>query len=139
MIKIKSIMLIDDNEIDLLINQKIIKYSNFTGRIQTFNSAVQALNYLKLIEDINAYHSLFSPQIILLDIHMPIMNGFEFLDEFDKLQIFKEKTVEIYMLSSSLNPDDIDKVNNNKNVSGLISKPLTADKLIELFNTQTKM
>ncbi|MDO9001353.1 MAG: response regulator [Bacteroidota bacterium] len=128
--KIKSIMLIDDNAIDIFLNQKVIESLKFIERIQTFSGAVDALNYLKLIEDINAYHRLFAPQIILLDINMPIMDGFGFLVEFDKLKIFKQNPVDIFMLSSSLNSEEISRANNNNNVSGFISKPLTGDKLM---------
>lgn len=136
--KIKSIMLIDDNSIDIFLNQKVIESLKFIERIQTFSGAVDALNYLKLIEDINAYHRLFAPQIILLDINMPIMNGFGFLEEFAKLKIFKQYPVDIFMLSSSLNSEEISRANNNKNVSGFISKPLTADKLLAQLNGTTK-
>lgn len=130
-------MIIGDNEIDIFINQKIIKKLNFIERIQTFSSAQDALNYLKLIEDINAYYRLLAPQVILLDINMPIMDGFAFLDEFNKFKIFKQKPIDIFMLSSSSNTDDINKANNNKNISGLILKPLTADKLITRLEKTT--
>ena len=56
--KIKSVMLIDDNEIDIFINQKTIESLNFVERIQTFSCAKDALNYLKLIEEKNAYYQL---------------------------------------------------------------------------------
>ena len=135
--KVKSVMLIDDNEIDTFINQKIIESLNFAERIQTFSSGVDALNYLKLVEDMNAYHRLFAPQIILLDINMPIMDGFAFLNEFDKFKIFKQHPITIFMLSTSTNPNDIDKANNNNNVSGILSKPLTVDKLIAILNDTT--
>ena len=136
--EIKSIMLIDDNSIDIFLNQKVIESLKFVERIQTFSGALDALNYLKLIEDINAYHRLFAPQIILLDINMPIMDGFGFLEEFDKLKIFKQNPVDIFMLSSSLNSEEISRVNNNKNVSGFISKPLTADELLAQINRPRK-
>lgn len=126
-----SIMLIDDNEIDLMRNQKIIESVNLNGAILPFSNAWNALKYLKLIQDMNANHGIFAPDIILLDIYMPIIDGFAFLAEFDKLKISKQNHVTIFMLSASSNPDDIIKANkNNNNVLGLISKPLTASKLI---------
>lgn len=136
--KIKSIMLIDDCETYLFINQKVIESLNFVGSILPFSTAMDALNYLKLIQDMNAYHGVFAPEIILLDINMPIMDGFAFLDEFDKLKISKQNHVTIFMLSTSSHPDDIIKANNNKNVSGLIVKPLTASELISQLNTKRK-
>ena len=123
-------MLIDDNEIDIFINKKTIESLNFIERIQTFNCPQDALNYLKLIEEINAYYPLLAPQLILLDINMPFMDGFGFLDEFNKFKIFKQKPIDIFMLSSSLNPIDINKINKYDNVLGLISKPLVAEKFI---------
>ncbi len=131
-------MLIDDNEVDRCINQKVIESLNFIERILPFGTAKDALNYLKLIEDMNSYHGVFPPQIILLDINMPVMDGFAFLDEFDKLEISKQNHVTIFMLSSSSNPEDIKKANNNKYVSGLIVKPLTTAKLIERLYTKRK-
>lgn len=129
--KIKSVMIIDDNEIDIFINQKTIESLNIAKRVQSFSSAQDALNYLKLMDEENSYYQLLAPQLILLDINMPIIDGFKFLDEFNKYTIFKQNPIAIFMLSSSLSPDDINKINNYKNVFGIISKPLKADKLIE--------
>lgn len=131
-------MLIDDNDFDLSINQKIVEGLNLTVAILPYSNAWDALNYLKLIQDMDGYHGIFAPDIILLDINMPNMDGFVFLDEFDKLKISKQNHITIFMLSASSNPDDIIKANNNKNVSGLIVKPLTASKLIERLNTKRK-
>ena len=134
--KCTSIMLIDDNEIDLIRNQKIIESMNFTGAILPFSNAWNALKYLRLIKDMNANQGIFAPDIILLDIYMPIMDGFAFLAEFDKLKISKQNNITIFMLSSSSNPVDIKKANNHKYVSGIISKPLTAADLISRLNTK---
>lgn len=130
-------MIIDDNEIDIFINKKIIESLNFVERIQSFNSAKDALNYLKLIDDENSYYQLLAPQLILLDINMPIIDGFAFLEEFNKFKIFKQKPILVFMLSSSSSPVDINKANNYKNVCGLISKPLEADNLIAQLEKTT--
>ncbi|MES2394903.1 MAG: response regulator [Bacteroidota bacterium] len=129
-----SIMLIDDNEIDLMRNQKIIESINFPGAILPFSNAWNALKYLRLIKDMNANHGIFAPDIILLDIYMPIMDGFTFLAEYDKLKISKQNKITIFMLSSSSNPVEIEKANNNKYVAGIISKPLRASNLISRLN-----
>lgn len=98
---IKSIILIDDSELDLAVNKKAIENLEIPARVQTFDNAVDALNYLKLIDDEKSYYSLFAPQLILVDIEMPTMNGFEFLAEFDKIEIFKQRPIKIFLVSSS--------------------------------------
>lgn len=105
--KDKSIMLINENENDLFINQKIIENINFDGHVLPFNTAMESLNYLKHIDNVSAEHRKFVPDVILLDIHMPVMNCFSFLEEFNKLNIFKQKPVSAFILSCSLNSEDI--------------------------------
>lgn len=130
--KVKSIMLVDDNDLDNYINKSVIQSLNIAGNILEFTSAVDALNHLKLINDEESYYKLFAPQIIFLDITMPIMDGFEFLKEFDKLKIFKKKPVNIFVLSSSNDPAEIERA--NKLCKGFISKPLNEVKVKECLN-----
>lgn len=131
---IKSVMLIDDSRIIMLNNQIVVESLESVEHIHSYHNAKDALNYLKLIDDINIHSPLFTPQLILLDLHMPDMDGFTFLHEFDKLEIFKQNPIRIFLVSSSTNPDDIYNANNNKNISGLISKPLTIEKLTAQLN-----
>ena len=122
--KLKSILLIDDNEIDNFINRKIIE--NY-GRISVseFTSTRLALEYLA---DVNQL-----PEMIFLDINLPIMDGFEFLSEYGKLNKEKKST-EIVMLSASCNPKEIEAARQNENCMGFMEKPLTKQKLSQLFN-----
>ena len=78
------------------------------------------------------------PHLILIDINMPVLNGWEFLDAYEKLGIQTE--IDMYMLSSSVYENDIEKAKTYKTVKGFISKPLSIERLVELFegkNTQT--
>ena len=115
--KLDSILLIDDNEIDNFIHRKILESCDATN-ILTFESTIAALQYLE--------NTIIIPQLILLDINFPIMNGFEFLDEFRELEIAKYP-IDTFILSASLNPADIKKA--QQKCSGFIEKMLTKEKL----------
>lgn len=120
--KFKMALLIDDNPIDNAINQRILKNTDFVEDLVVYQSAKEALNYLK----INAKDSNLFPDFILLDIRMPEMDGFGFLSEFEKIESDFKKFTTIYILSSSLDSSDQRKVNDNKIVTRFIGKPLTS-------------
>ena len=80
----KRVMLVDDNEIDNIINEKIIEANSFADSILVFQTGQEALDYLK--DNQNNEKDL--PEIVFLDINMPIMDGFQFLEDFEKLDIF---------------------------------------------------
>src|SRR5919112_1013042 len=105
--KYQSVMLIDDNEIDNLINQKMIEASNISQHIFTHTGARSAIEFLKNMEKIYSVASEALPEVIFLDIDMPLMDGFQFLDEFDKLKDDTKKHCKIVMLTSSINPQDV--------------------------------
>lgn len=124
-----SILLIDDSPIDNFINRIVLQGTNFKSEIIEFLDAGKALEYLKSLGSTEEI-----PSIIFLDINMPIMNGFLFLEEFNGLSdLIREKT-KIVMLSSTLNPSEIEKVMANSHVIKFISKPLSAKKIGELLN-----
>ncbi len=135
--KFNTIIIIDDNEIDTLITKLVIEDLKITSNIQSFSSAVRALEYLKLMQDNASYNNLHAPILILLDNNMPIMSGTEFLDEFNRLAIFKQKQIDILMLSAD-HPAPLQNAVNKK-CSGFIEKPLTNQKLlIQLENIRMK-
>lgn len=128
--KYHAVMLVDDNEIDNLINQKMIESSNITENIFVHSGAKSAIEFLKNIEKLaQGPVSLYLPEIIFLDIDMPLMDGFQFLDEFEKLSDSIKKHCKIVMLTSSLNPQDMNKAKKNQHVLKYINKPLTQDNL----------
>ncbi|WP_206539803.1 response regulator [Psychroserpens damuponensis] len=131
-------LLIDDNAIDLFINQKMIEKEAVPTNIITFTNASDAIDYLKNLEDLTSCHMRNAPDVIFLDINMPLMNGFQFIDKFNKLNIKKEIPIKIYMLSSSANPIDLQKVKQEKSCTGFINKPLTSyaiNNVMEKFRT----
>ena len=115
--KNKSVLLIDDNKIDRFVNQKIFEYNGITN-IHSISNPNKALSHLK-DTDIRYF-------IILIDIFLPIMNGFDFIDKFYELELNKRQG-EICLLSASINPLDIEKAS-ERNVR-LMEKPLNIEAL----------
>ena len=129
--KYKTIMLIDDNEIDNLINQKIVEASNICENIFSHTGGKSAIEFLKNMEKItSAIEAL--PEVIFLDIDMPLMDGFQFLDEFEALTDSTKTHCKIVMLTSSINPQDMNKSQKYPFVKKYINKPLTQDNLRKL-------
>jgi CheY-like chemotaxis protein len=127
--KIKAVMLIDDNEIDNLINQKMIEAANLCDNIYTHTGAKSAIEFLKNLEKMSDSVNDFFPELIFLDIDMPLMDGFQFLDEFDKLSNETKGKIQIVMLTSSINPQDMTKSKKYPYVKNYINKPLTQENL----------
>lgn len=119
----KTCLLIDDNYIDNFVTRKILEGGNFAETIVVVGSATDAIASLR--------DGSVVPDVIFLDVRMPQMGGFEFLEEFDKINIDKSN-IKVFMLSSSLDPIDMRKSTDNKYITQFIHKPLTQKALEEL-------
>ncbi|MBY0434369.1 MAG: response regulator [Cyclobacteriaceae bacterium] len=129
--KFRSIMLIDDNEIDNLINQKMIEAASVTEHIYVHTGAKSAIEFLRNLEKLDVADKVL-PDVIFLDIDMPLMDGFQFLDEFERLTTATKKKCKIVMLTSSINPQDFNRSKKYVNVKLYINKPLTHESIIGL-------
>lgn len=125
---IDLVMLVDDNDTDNFISRRIIEITNFAQEVIIKNSGKGALEYLEENKD----DADKLPDIIFLDINMPIVDGFVFLYEFEKFSSFVKNKCKVIILSSSDNKRDIDKIVNNENVIKFITKPLTENALDEI-------
>jgi CheY-like chemotaxis protein len=129
--KYRTVMLIDDNEIDNLINQKMIEAASITENIYTHTGAKSAIEFLKNMEKLDVAEQVL-PDVIFLDIDMPLMDGFQFLDEFEKLTTIAKKKCKIVMLTSSINPQDFNRSKKYENVKLYLNKPLSHESIIKL-------
>ncbi len=125
--KYQSIMLIDDSDIDNMVNKHILNKNNVAEKIIVFTTANDALVYLN--ENKDSTDSMVLPSVILLDINMPIMNGFGFLVEFEKMSTELLDKMKVVMLTSSVDPNDIRRSKEFKTVKSFISKPLSIEHL----------
>ena len=129
--KIDLVMLVDDNDTDNFISKRIIEITKFAHRIEVKNSGKSALEYLESEKD----NPKNLPNIIFLDINMPIVDGFVFLFEFEMFPEELKNKCRIVILSSSDNKKDIEKIVDNDYVIKFLTKPLSAQALNEIKTT----
>ena len=130
---LRSVMLIDDNEDDNFFHKIVLTEEGITDNVIVAESGFEALQYLSSGKEI--------PELIFLDINMPKMNGWEFLEEYETLEIPDKTSVVIIMLTTSLNPADKEKAAKIKTVHGFETKPLSKQILntvIEKFFPERK-
>ncbi len=113
------VLLLDDNPVDNLVNKKLIETQKFAENVEVFESGFDALDYLR-----NENPDQL-PEVIFLDIIMPKMDGFQFLDEFAVMPKEIRDRVRIIMLSTSDSFKDLNRANKNPFVYRFLNKPLT--------------
>ncbi len=123
---IENIILVDDNRIDNLMAKKLIRQNGYTGKFVEFTDPTAALNYLIQIDmtTAQARHTL-----LIMDINMPVVNGFEVLHNFYNQNTEVCEQFKIIMLSSSCCSSDIETSYKHELISDYIIKPITPDKI----------
>jgi CheY-like chemotaxis protein len=128
--KLNCILLIEDNEFTNIFNQKLISDLDITESISIAETAAKGLDFLCGIGKYKINGS--TPDLIFLDINMPGMNGWEFLEEYRKLNPKKIKPIKIVMLTTSPNPDDEEKAKSINEIISFNRKPLTKNSIREI-------
>lgn len=121
-------IVIDDSKLDCFIAEKIIKNTGKSESIKSFLQAKDALQYISAAPIDDQAHT-----IIFVDIQMPVMNGFEFVEAFEQLPSNITTHYTIYVISSSINENDLNRVHNFSSVKQFLNKPLTSNNLAILL------
>ena len=129
--KLKCILLVDDDDATNFINRKIIERVGIAEHIEIKLNGKEAIDYIIKSDD-NKKDSPV-PSLILLDINMPIMDGWGFLERYSALENHKKKQIILVMLSTSLNPEDKRRAEAIPEISDYVYKPLTAEVIHDVF------
>ena len=129
---LNKLLLVDDDEVTITICRIVLSKAGFAKEIDIAKHGQQALDYLESLSKTNSHQ----PGLILLDLNMPVMDGWDFLDNYMKsyASIFRE--TKIVILSSSINPEDFKKADQYPAVINFINKPLTNQRVEELKNLE---
>ncbi len=129
--QLPCILLIDDNPDDNYLHKRVILKAGVADKVEVAYNGEEALRMLGLLGD-DTGSSIVIPQLILLDLNMPGMDGWEFLKHYSRLAADQKSATSIVVVSSSENPEDLEMAKNNPLVKGVIHKPLDTEKLTEL-------
>jgi CheY-like chemotaxis protein len=125
----RKVAVIDDDDVFQLIIRKQIEMNNFDYEILNFSNGQDAINFLN--QNIDNRNLL--PDLIMLDVNMPIKDGWEFLEEYQLLNDEIKSSISLYMVTSSVIQSDIDKARKDENILAFISKPITNKQLKEML------
>ncbi|MGF7081481.1 response regulator [Mucilaginibacter sp. UYCu711] len=123
----QNCLLIDDNFLDNFITTKMIEHTKFADNFVVSKFAEDALTMLR--------DKFIAPDLVFVDIMMRGMNGFEFIEEYKKIGIDRKQT-KIFILSSSVDPEDLKRAKDDPDITGFIHKNLTPEKLLEIMEME---
>lgn len=126
---LQKVICVDDDPIALLLSKLVISKANFASQIVTCVNGEEAMKYLENPETIVENSNSEQPLLILLDLNMPVMDGWEFLEQFSSKLHDIYNSTKIILLSSSIDPNDIKKSKDFSMVVDFLPKPLTKEML----------
>jgi CheY-like chemotaxis protein len=132
---LNKILLIDDDPITLMLGKMVIKKAFISSEIDTARNGEEALEYFRNFDKPNSEESLKTkPQLIFLDLNMPVMGGWEFLDSFSTSEYSNYNHTKVIILSSTIDPADIEKSKKYSMVIDFLSKPISKE-ILEYVKT----
>ncbi|MGC4041612.1 MAG: response regulator [Flavobacterium sp.] len=126
---VKNLLLIDDDEIFTFMTKRIIEKTHLAEQIKIFENGKEAIDFLKNV----ASKPELLPEVIFLDLSMPILDGWGFLEEYINLKPKFGKKITLYIISSSVSPRDHERAKTYSDVSDFIIKPMTKEKFIDII------
>lgn len=127
--KINTFCIIDDDDIYQFTTSLLLRKTDLVNKIIVFSNGLKAINFLK--DEIGNIENI--PDILFLDINMPVMDGWEFLEEYLLIKPMMPKTVVIYMVSSSVDERDVLKAKSMSELSGYLVKPISSENIMEVI------
>lgn len=127
----RKVMVVNDDEISLFVSSKMIGKTGFAGEVITAGNGLKALQVFDSFL-LNSKGPLDVPELVFLDLHMPVMDGWEFMEIFAEKYAYIFPSVRFVILSSSIDPDDIQKLKRFSVVIELIRNPLSFEILTKL-------
>ncbi len=128
--KIKHLTIIDDNDLFVFLTKKIIALSGVVDAVSVFDNGLDALNFFKE----NHLNDELIPEVVFLDLSMPIMDGWQFLERYKLINPDALSNVKIYIITSSISPDDIARAKAIDVVTDFLIKPINKEKITEIVN-----
>ncbi|NEN24711.1 response regulator [Cryomorpha ignava] len=128
----KLVVIIDDDPISVLVCETMLRKSDFTEKIKTFSNGKDALTFL----DNHYEKGNEMPDFIFLDIQMPEISGWDFIEAYGQFSNIPVRTPHVVMLSATFDPDDQRKANDNSLIINFISKPITKEALQNLSKSK---
>jgi CheY-like chemotaxis protein len=127
---VKSICLIDDDPIFVYLTRRIIASIDCPCSISEFTDGELALSHLSAVSE----NSDLLPDVIFLDLSMPVMDGWEFLNEYSQLKPKLKKDIALFIVSSSISPQEVERSKNYHSVTDFLIKPVEKGKIVEIMH-----
>ena len=126
------VMLVDDSELDNFINQKTIEANHFANKVYLNTGSKSALEFLKNLEISGTKTSVFFPEVIFVDVNMPMIDGFQFVENLKALLPDNFNAIKIVILTSSIAPGDKERAHKISKDIIFLNKPLTKEMLHQI-------